>query len=117
MFVNGMDLVNIGYVSPDPASFGKFQCAYCKGGHLQQYSYHIKCGFNSAAEAIRWYFERYPNGNILDQANFLGIQAQLLGLKLPHPQAQTFDPLAMEIKQRPTIAKRDKSGKLMSDFE
>lgn len=117
MFVNGLDRVNICYVSPDPASYGKFQLAYCKGGRLHEYSYHIKCGFKSAAEAIGWYFERYPDGNVLDQQNFLGMQHQLLELKLPSPQANTFNPLHMDIREPPRVAKRDRTGKLLSDFE
>jgi len=117
MFVNSLDRVNICHIDHDSSSFGKFQCAYAKGGKLQEYSYHIKCGFNSAAEAIAWYFERFPNGNVLDKANFLSIQTQLLELKVPHPQAQVFNPLHMDIKTPPVPARRTKDGKIVSDFE
>lgn len=117
MFVNGLDKVNICCVIPDDSRYGKFTCAYCRGGKLQQYAYHKKCGFNSAAEAIGWYFEMYPNGNVLDEGNFLSIQNQLLELVLPSPQASIFDPTHMIINTPPIAAKKTGDGKLMSDFE
>ena len=117
MFVNSLDRVNIAYIAVDDSSYGKFMCVYSKGGKLQQYSHHIKCGFKSAAEAIRWYLECYPQGNLLDKQNFLGIEQQLLELKLPNSQASNFDPLHMVTRTMPVPVKKTKDGKILSDFE
>lgn len=117
MFVNSLDRVNIAYIAVDDSSFGKYMCVYSKGGKLQQYSHHVKCGFKTPAEAICWYLERYPEGNILDKQNFHSIEQQLLELKLPHPQSSNFDPLFMVQKPMPVPVKKTKDGKILSDFE
>lgn len=117
MFVNGLAGVQQCYVAPDTSCYGKFMCVYSKGGNIQEYKRHQMGGFDSAAEAIGWYFERFPNGDVLDEASFLSLQNQLLQLKLPNPQAATFDPTYMVTKPRPMAAKKDKSGKILSDYE
>jgi hypothetical protein len=117
MFVNGLEHLSMAYVAEDTSNSRKFMCVYCKGGMIQEYKRHQYGGFNSPAEAIGWYFERFPAGNIMSEPEFLGMQAQLLMMKLPSAQASTFDPTYMTQKPRPQAAKRDKTGKLMSDFE
>src|ERR1700722_2984988 len=116
MFVNGMDNVHNCYVAPDDSQYGKFMCVYSNGGHMQQYSHHKKCGFRSSAEAINWYFERFPNGNVLTERNFLEIQGRLLTLKLPS-QPTLFDPTFMTEKPKPVPVKKTKDGQIVSDFE
>ena len=116
MFVNGMDKVNNCYVAPDDSQYGKFMCVYSIGGTLQQYSHHKKCGFNSAAEAISWYFERCSDGNVLTERNFLELQARLLTLKLPS-QPDVFNPTFMTERPMPVAVKKTKDGQIVSDFE
>lgn len=105
------------YVAEDTSNSRKFMCVYCKGGMIQEYKRHQLGGFNSPAEAIGWYFQRFPSGNIMNEAEFLSMQNQLLLMKLPSAQASTFDPTHMVTKPRPVAAKKDANGKLMSDFE
>lgn len=116
MFVNGMDKVHNCYVAPDDSQYGKFMCVYSIGGAMQQFAHHKKCGFNSAAEAISWYFERFPDGNVLTERNFLELQGKLLTLKIPS-QPSIFNPTHMTEKPKPVAAKRDKDGKIVSEFE
>lgn len=115
MFVNQLDKLNACYIAPDDASWGKFQCVYSTGETVHQFKRHLKCGFRSHAEAISWYLERFPNGNIMCQRNFLDMQAQMLTLKMPSPSM--FDPLQMTERPRPTAVKKDKDGSIISDFE
>lgn len=115
MFVNGLETLSNCYVARDDAAYGKFVCVYTKGGMIREFKQHVKSGFATAAEAIRWYFEWFPAGNLIDRQSFLNLQHQLLELKLP--TSGSFDPLHMDIKTPPKLAKRDKTGKLMSDFE
>ena len=116
MFVNGMDKVHNCYIARDDSQYGKFMCVYSIGGTMQQFKHHKKCGFNSAAEAIRWYFERCPNGNVLTEQNFLNLEAQLLMLKMP-TQPDVFNPIYMTERPKPVPARRDKQGKIVSEFE
>lgn len=116
MFVNGMNKVHNCYIAPDHAQYGKFMCVYSIGGTMRQYSHHQKCGFKSAAEAISWYFERFPDGNVLTERNFLEIQGRLLTLKLPATPS-IFDPTHMSERPRPTTIKKTKDGQIVSDFE
>lgn len=116
MFVNGMDKVHNCYIAPDDSQYGKFMCVYSISGTIQQFAHHKKCGFKSPADAISWYFERFPDGNVLTERNFLELQAKLLTLKLPS-QPDIFNPTHMTEKPKPVATKRDKSGKIISDFE
>lgn len=117
MFVNGMDKISNCYVALDDSQYGKFMCVYSMGGDIQQYKHHKKCGFNSAAEAIGWFFERFPDGNVLSENNFLELQMKLLMLKPPTPQSTVLDPLYMVQKPKPVPVRRTKDGKIVSDFE
>jgi hypothetical protein len=117
MFVNGMDKVHNCYVAPDDSQYGKFMCVYSIGGNIQQYKHHKKCGFKSAASAISWYFERFPDGNVLTERNFLELQGRLLTLTIPASNSNIFNPVHMTEKPKPVAAKRDKTGKIISDFE
>ena len=117
MFVNGMDKVHNCYVAPDDSQYGKFMCVYSTGGNIEQYKHHKKCGFKSAAEAISWYFERFPNGNVLTEQSFLEIQTRLLMLKMPSQNADVFNPIFMIEKPKPVPVRKDKEGNIVSDFE
>jgi hypothetical protein len=117
MFVNGLEHLSMAYVAEDTSNYRKFMCVYCRGGMIQEYKRHQYGGFNTPAEAIGWYFERFPAGNVMSESEFLSMQNQLLMMKLPSAQASTFDPTHMTTKPRPVAAKKDANGKLMSDFE
>ena len=117
MFVNGLDNIEFAYVAKDDSMYNKFMCVYAKGGKMQQYVQHKKCGFTTPAEAINWYLSMYPKGQLLTEENFVGMQAQLLMLKLPSPQQAAFDPLSMTETPRPKPVKRTADGKVLSDFE
>ena len=84
---------------------------------MQQFARHLKCGFSSQAEAINWYLSTHPSGQLLSEENFIDMQNQLLMLKMPSQQAQTFNPLHMSERPRPTPTKRTADGKIVSDFE
>lgn len=116
MFVNGLDKVHAGYVARDQSQYGKYMCVYSIGGTIQQYARHQKCGFNSPAEAIAWFFERFPDGDLLTEENFLHLQAKLLMMTLPK-QPTVFNPEYMTERPRPIAAKRTKDGKIVSEFE
>jgi hypothetical protein len=117
MFINGLDNIEFAYIANDPSNYGKFMCVYAHGGKMRQFAQHIKGGFNTLAEAIQWYLSAYPSGQLLSEQNFTDMQSQLLMLKMPSQEAQTFDPTFMTEKPRPTPAKRTADGKLVSDFE
>lgn len=116
MFINPLENVKFCCIVPDDANFGKFTCMYCLGNHIQQYTRHQKGGFNSHAEAINWFLERFPDGNVLHVQSFLEMQAKFLLLKLPAGPNQ-LDPLHMTERPRPQVARRTRDGKIVSDFE
>jgi hypothetical protein len=116
MFINPLDNVGFCCVIPDDGTYGKFMCMYCLGNNIEQYSRHQRGGFNSIAEAIGWYFERFPNGNVLDPTSFLEMQTKFLLLKLP-TGPNSLDPLHMTERPKPQLARRTKDGKIVSDFE
>lgn len=116
MFVNGLDRVHSGYVTRDQSQYGKYMCVYAIGGTIQQFARHQKCGFNSPAEAISWFFFRFPDGDLLSEENFLTLQAKLLTMKLPS-QPDIFNPAHMTEKPMPVAARRTKDGKIVSEFE
>jgi hypothetical protein len=117
MFINPLDNMKACYVGRDDASYGKFTCVYSTGENMAQFKRHIKTGFNSPAEAISWYFEVYPAGNVMTQESFLNLQAQMLSLKLPSENANMFNPTYMVVRQKPTPVKKTKDGQIISDFE
>lgn len=117
MFVNGLDKFNFCCIAPDNSQWGRFMCMYSIGTTIQQYAFHQKCGFNSHADAINWYFNRFPNGSVLDHLAFLEMQHKLLTLKIPNAQANVFDPTYMVVRQKPTPVKKTRDGQIISDFE
>ncbi len=116
MFINPLDRFQSCYIAPDDAQYGRFMCVYSTGESLQQFKRHQKCGFKSHAEAISWYLSRFPNGNVVSPREFLELQGQMLTMKLPNAPS-IFNPTHMTEKSRPIAAKRDRSGKIISDFE
>lgn len=116
MFINQLSGVNMCFVARDDSQYGKFMCVYTTSGTPRTYKQHQKHGFESPAEAIAWYLNRFPDGNVVSQENFLNLQGQLLTLKMPK-QPSVFNPTFMTEKSRPVAAKKDSSGKIISDFE
>lgn len=113
MFVNGLDSVVIGHIYEENL---KFCCSYARGGKLQEYSYHTKTGFPTYVDTMRWFYEMFPDGNMMSQENFLHVQHQLLMLKIPTPGHYELDPLHMRGLDS-VGPKRTKEGKLESEFE
>lgn len=116
MFVNSLKGLNMAYVSHDNSQHGKFMCVYTTSPQPQVYTQHQKHGFESPAQAIEWYLNIFPDGNIVSQENFLSMQGQLVGLQMPK-QPSVFNPTFMTEKPRAVPAQRSADGKIISDFE
>lgn len=111
MFVNGLENVSFCFISEENMSF---VCNYARTLEPRVYSYHSKGGFISYRDAMAWYFEKFPNGNVVSQSEFISLQNQLLTVKPPGPQH--FNPLYMEGLDR-VGPKKSSDGSIQSEFE